>query len=123
MIIKDENKMFCGSYDVALIMHDITKNTYHATFFEEHPMPGPIDPNPTFIRLKSKMHHTIGSPTFEGALVHLEELTKQLNIKEKNIFRKAFTWDGRLGITVLANVLEDRTIEIAWPFTYEKVEK
>jgi len=101
MLFEKQNGTFDGgSLDVICILQDINTNRFHAAFFEEHPMPGEIKPidELTFVRLKSKMHHTGGADTYEGALIHLEELTNKITVPEKNIWKEPVEWDGELGI-------------------------
>jgi hypothetical protein len=47
---------------------------YHVVMFQEKPMPGPYDPEQSFIRFKSTGHHTTGAETFEEAQAHLKEI-------------------------------------------------
>ena len=58
----------------ACIAYLVTTNRYHVVMFQEKPMPGPYNPDQTFIRFKSRGHHTIGAETFEEAQVHLQEM-------------------------------------------------
>lgn len=90
-----------GSLDVICILHDVNKDRYHVAFFEEHPLPSqhdtPIE-DLTFVRLKSKMHHTGGADTLEGAIGHLNDMKTKIHIPEKNIWLEPKEWDGELGI-------------------------
>lgn len=97
---REDNTFDGGSLDVICILHDINTGKYHSAFFEEHPMPGEIKPieEMTFVRLKSKFHHTVGSDTLEGALQHLEELKEKIHISEKYVWLEPQEWDGQLGI-------------------------
>lgn len=95
-----------GPLDVLLILHDVTRGTYHAAFFEEAPMPGPIEPVAATprVRLRSNMHHTVGADTLEGAQVHLDDLARQIALPRGNVYRDdALAWNGDLGITLLAS--------------------
>lgn len=101
LIEKEEKGKFIGGpLDVLCILHDITTGRYHAAFFEESPFPGPVkDVRKTdIVRLKSKMHHTTGSDSLEGALMHLKELSENIEVPEKNIWKEPQEWDGTIGI-------------------------
>jgi hypothetical protein len=87
-------------------LEDKTKGTFHAAFFEEEPMPGPVTSvkDTRIVRLKSKMHHTTGSHALDGAREHLSELAKKILIPENNVIsEKAIPWDGELGIVLFAS--------------------
>lgn len=93
----------CGSLDVLCILHNVNTNRYHAAFFEEHPLPGEVKPveETEIVRLKSKMHHTGGSDTLDGALEHLKELSEKIIVPEENIWKEPIDWDGEIGITFI----------------------
>ncbi|OGH08763.1 MAG: hypothetical protein A2152_00055 [Candidatus Levybacteria bacterium RBG_16_35_6] len=105
MLIENGNGTFTGGpLDAIMILHDVTKGTYHAAFFEEHVMPGPVpDVKDTpFVRLMSRMHHTMGSDTLEGAQKHVDELAERISLSPKNIFKNTpKEWDGQLGIVYI----------------------
>ncbi len=65
--------------------------TYHSTFFEERPLPGPVASvsDTKLVRLKSKMHHTQGSPTLEGAKEHLAQLRERIKVEDRNVLADA----------------------------------
>ena len=103
MLISNRNGTFnAGELDVLCILHDENTGKYHAAFFEEHPMTGEIKPieetNP--VRLLSKMHHTEGSTTLEGAIKHLNDLATMIHVPEENIWRDPMAWNGEKGITI-----------------------
>ena len=104
MLIPHGEGYMCGPYDAIVILHDVAKGTFHSTFFEEHPMPGPIktpiegDP----LKLLSKTHHTEGSPNLEGALKHAEALAAQIGMKDGSVIKEPVPWNGELGIVLLA---------------------
>jgi hypothetical protein len=75
-----------GPYDVLGIQHT-TRGRYHVAFYEEKPMPGPVQSQPRILRLKSKMHHTEGAATFEEALEHLEEMAQKIEMDDSRIWR------------------------------------
>lgn len=79
-----------GPADVICIFR-LPSGWYHMAVLEENPMPGPIKPigECDFIRLKSKMHHTEGAETLEGAQQHLLELRKQIKIGDANVVSDA----------------------------------
>src|SRR3989344_3421913 len=89
-----------GSLDVLCILHDVQKNRFHAAFFEEHPLPGPIMPmeETKVVRLKSNLHHTGGSDTLEGAREHLQELRSKIQLPDENLTGEPIPWEGELGI-------------------------
>jgi hypothetical protein len=65
-------------FEVILILFDPMKGTYHAALFYEAPFPGPPGAVPNVARMRSKMHHTAGAPTLEGAQVHADELSARI---------------------------------------------
>ena len=120
MLIKQEDDTFlAGPFDVLCILHDPVADRYHAAFFEEHPLPGPVpDPEHTdVVRLKSKMHHTDGAPDLAGALVHLDELAKSIKVPDENIWTKPFEWDAEQMAVVwlLPNWKKTKTVPAALP--------
>jgi hypothetical protein len=103
MLIDNGNGTFeAGELDVLCILHDENTGKYHAAFFEEHPMPGEIKPieETNLVRLLSKMHHTEGSTTLEGAIKHLNDLATMINVPKENIWRDPMEWNGEKGITI-----------------------
>jgi hypothetical protein len=98
---RNDNTFDSGSLDVICMLHDVNTDRYHAAFFEEHPMPGGYEANKdlSFVRLKSKMHHTGGADTIEEALTHVEDLKSKIHVPEKNVWLEPKKWDGELGIT------------------------
>lgn len=100
MMIQDGDKVIVGPLDVAVILHDVTTGRYHAAFFEDHPLPGPVlaAEDVGLVRLKSKMHHTEGAPDLAGALVHLDAMVDKMVIPIENIWREPEPWDGQIGL-------------------------
>lgn len=101
MLIENGDGTYTGGpLDVWCIMHNVEADTYHAAFFEEKPMPGPRPSveDTKIVRLKSKMHHTEGAPTLEGALKYLDEMTAKVQVPPENIWREPKDWDGEIGI-------------------------
>ncbi len=87
MIIQnDDGTCTMGPADIICIFR-LPSGRYHVAILEEHPMPGPVQPIESldFIRLKSKMHHTTGAETLEGAQAHLAELRKRLRMEDTNV--------------------------------------
>jgi hypothetical protein len=107
MLLNNGNGTFTGGpLDAIMILHNIDRGTYHAAFFEEHPLPGPVlDVEKTkLVRLQSRFHHTEGSLTFEGAVQHVKELAEKITLPKENIFKdKPREWDGKIGITYLVD--------------------
>lgn len=106
MLINNGDDTFIGGpLDVLCILHNVKKGTYHASFFEEKPMPGPVPDwkDVTVVRLKSKFSHTEGAPTLEGALKHLDDLATTIEVPPENIWREPRPWDGEIGIVWIAN--------------------
>lgn len=94
-----------GSADMMCILK-LPSGTYHPAFYEEHPMPGPIQPiaELSTIRLKSKMHHTSGFATFEEAQEDLKKLREKIILPDANVFwEEAIETDDPLGNFMIAN--------------------
>jgi len=104
MLIKDGDKYLTGPCDLLCILHDVARGTFHAAFFEESPMPGPPKPLSELdgIRLKSKMHHTIGAPDLAGAKVHVTEMRRRLDVHDTCVLDEPLDWNGQIPITFLA---------------------
>lgn len=86
-----------GPLDVICVLVDVTTGRFHAAYFEERPMPGPIpgvtDDRP--VRLMSKMHHTEGADTWAGALDHAHAMTETITLPTENVMLdEAWPWDG-----------------------------
>lgn len=92
-----------GPLDMLCILHDVNTNRYHAAFFEENPLPGKVESvqATNIVRVQSKMHHTEGSDTLEGALEHLKELSQKIILPKENIKNDPIDWDGNLGVVIL----------------------
>jgi hypothetical protein len=92
-----------GALDILCILEDQNTGRFHVAFFEEHPMPGPVpsveETNP--VRLKSRMHHTAGADTLEGAQQHLRELREQIVLPDANVCDTPIDWNGEIGIVWL----------------------
>lgn len=100
LLERNDNTFDGGILDVICILHNVNTNRYHVAFFEESPMPGPVQPieEMIYVRLKSKMHHTVGAATLEGAMKHLEEFKSKIHVQDKNIWLEPKDWDGEVGI-------------------------
>lgn len=104
MMIQDGDKVIVGPLDIVCVLHDVKTGRFHAAFFEEAPMPGPVGDiaDLTVVRLKSKIHHTEGAPTLEEALTQMDEtLLAKMTIADENVVRKAINWDGDLGVVLI----------------------
>ena len=104
MMMDNGNGTFtAGGLDVLCILHNINTNRYHAAFFEEHHFPGNVKPveETDVVRLKSKMHHTGGSDTLDGALEHLKDLSEKIIVPDENIWKEPIEWNGEIGITFI----------------------
>ncbi|MDO8408156.1 MAG: hypothetical protein Q7S95_02890 [bacterium] len=86
LIGNNDGTYVAGPADIACIFR-LPGGRYHIAVLEEYPMPGPpksVD-ELDFIRLKSKMHHTAGAETLEGAQEHLAQLRKKIEFKDTNV--------------------------------------
>lgn len=89
MLIRNADGTYDGDrFDVIGILKDSSTGRFHACIWLEAPMPGLPDPDPNAIRLKSKMHHTIGADTFEGAIEHVQELRTKFKVDDTNVWTK-----------------------------------
>lgn len=95
-----------GALDVLMILHHVTKGTYHPAYFVEAPPPGPVQPvdSVEVVRLRSRMHHSTGAPTLEEAQVLFDELAQKIFVPPQNRWRdRVHAWDGTTGITVVVS--------------------
>lgn len=92
-----------GALDAIIILHNVDTDTYHASYFVEAPMPGPVVPvdQLEIVRLKSRMHHTRGAATLAAARVHAIDLGARVEMDERNIFDEPMEWDGELGLVIV----------------------
>lgn len=83
MFQNEDGTYTLGPADVLCIFR-LPTGRFHVTLLEEQPMPGPIQPieELNFIRLKSKMHHTVGADTLEGAQQQLQELRQKIKVSD-----------------------------------------
>jgi hypothetical protein len=111
LVSKGDGSFLAGPFDVLCILHNRETGRFHPAFFEDHPFPGPRPErfeDIKVIRLKSRMHHTEGATTLEGALRQLADLTKQISVPVTNIWLKPKAWDGDIGLVwVVDNWLQD----------------
>lgn len=101
-----EPKVVGGALDVLLILHHEAKGTYHPAYFTEAPFPGPPQAveQVKAVRLRSKMHHTKGAPTLEGAQALFDELAQDVLVPPENRWRdRVLEWDGTEGITIVVD--------------------
>lgn len=126
LIANSDGTFTAGPLDVLLILMDTARGTYHAAFLEESMFPGAIlDVADTkLVRLKSKMHHTQGSTTFEGARVHLDELAKKIEVRDGNLCRDHVSpWNGSPFSAVVPNWVRDgKTFVESGALPFEKPE-
>lgn len=110
MLIDNGNKTFTGGEADIICILKLPTHTFHAAFFEEHPLPGepkPIKKEP-LLRLKSKMHHTTGSETLEGAQTQLDDLRSRIILPDTNIIRdRAIKVDDAVNTLVLPNWIKE----------------
>lgn len=101
-VVEGKEVLVAGPYDTVLILHNVQTDTYHVCWFREAPMPGRGGISDDIVRLKSGGHHTVGSPTLEGAQQQLDELLEQMLFRPGNVQREpALDWTGELGIVLL----------------------
>lgn len=89
MLMENADGTFtAGPADVICILQ-LPGGTFHAAFFEEKPLPGPIGPltELEFIRLKSKMHHTQGTASLADSQAELDKLRSKISISDANVLR------------------------------------
>lgn len=105
-----------GRFDVLGILKDSSTGRFHACVWLEHPFPGASEPNPDLIRMKSKLHHTAGADTFEGAVQHVNELRSKFKVSDTNVWirpeqmvERNFAQDGFADIVMVQNWLKDPT--------------
>ena len=106
MLFRNDDGTFTGGpLDVLCIFKNIHTGRYHAAFLEEKPMPGPVKSvaDTQVVRLKSTMHHTEGSATLAGALIHLNELSIQIKLPEENVWKDPIDWDGNPAVLLKSN--------------------
>lgn len=104
MLIQESKTTFIGgSLDVICILHNIESSTYHAAFFQEQSLTGPIKSvrETDVVRLRSKMHHTKGSTTLEEAIAEVDNLSVRIKLPEDNIWKNPIEWNGKIPITMV----------------------
>lgn len=115
LVDNGDGTYMAGPADVLLVMQDVSTGRFHASFWEESPMPGPVEPveEAPLIRLKSRMHHTGGADTYEEALTHLKDLAEQIRVPDSNYWPEAgkavaydFAQDGYAHVLCLPNWLK-----------------
>jgi hypothetical protein len=105
MLFRNGDGYLGGPLDVMLILHHQAAGTYHPAFFEFAPFPGTEgNCDVDVVRLRSRMHQTVGVATFELALGLLEDLALKIQVPASNVWRtEAYSWDGTLGLTLCVN--------------------
>jgi hypothetical protein len=94
LIVRGDGNFDGGIFDVICLLRNVNTGHYHTCFAEEMPLPGPMEPNPTLIRLKSKMHHTQGAPDLVQGIKYLEKLASKIILPAENILREPIDWNG-----------------------------
>ena len=105
LIDQGDGTSLAGPADIICIL-GLPAGTFHVTFFEEKPMPGPVRPTEELeaIRLKSKMHHTQGAPTLEGAREQARELRERIVVSDENVMTdEAVMVEDPVSVWVLPN--------------------
>ena len=102
MLIENGDGTYTGGLlDVILIYHNINEGTFHPVFYEESPLPGPLQDigDVSMVRLKSNMHHTEGFATLEAAQENVRtDLRIKILLPDDNIaIEQAIPWDGMAG--------------------------
>lgn len=102
MLIDNGDETFtAGPLDVICILKDERTGRFHPAFFEEKPLPGPVESvdETSVVRLKSKMHHTEGFEKLEDAIKNLsDDLGAKIKLPKTNICVEPIDWDGHIGI-------------------------
>lgn len=105
-----------GPADVAMIVQ--IGERFHVCFLEEYPLPGQSQPveELAVIKLKSKMHHTVGAATLEEAQAQLDDLRTKIELPDANIIRdRAIAMNDPVSVMFLPNWLADkRTVGEVW---------
>lgn len=109
MFPNDDGTFTLGKYDVWGIMQDTSTGRFHACLWLEAPLPGPYEER-SFVRLKSKFHHTVGAETFEVALEHVTELRGKFKIDDDNVWthpsqvvQRDFKTEGYAEVVIVPN--------------------
>lgn len=86
LIDQGDGTFLAGPADIMCIL-GLPSGKFHVAFFEEKPMSGPVRPieELAVIRLKSKMHHTQGASTLEGAREQIRELRERIVITDGSV--------------------------------------
>jgi len=107
MLIETKEKGVFNALSADMIcILKLPAGTFHVAFFEEHPMPGPVQPisDLSALRLKSKMHHTRGAKTLEEAKEHAKKLCEQIILPDESVFvDKAIEVDDPVNNIVVGN--------------------
>lgn len=101
LISNGDDTFLAGPLDVICILNDETTGRFHPAFFEENPLPGPVVnvDQTSVVRLKSKMHHTVGFEKLEDAVKNVsDDLGAKIKVPVTNICLEPIMWDGHIGI-------------------------
>jgi len=101
MLLRNEDGTYTAdARDVIVILFRPDTKRYHVAFYEWHPLPGELSREKPLeiLRLKSKMHHTLGAETREEALKQLTDMRLKLKIEDRNVNQAhVYPWDGEQG--------------------------
>lgn len=97
LITRTDGTYNAGPLDIICILFlskSVSSNyhdTYHAAFFVENPLPGPVlyARDTKLVRLKSQMHHTAGAKTLAEARLHVEGMRREIHIADANVVTSA----------------------------------
>lgn len=98
-----EGKFTADPRDVMMILFHLGTKRFHLAFFEWKPLPGEMSRETPLeiVRLRSTMHHTEGSDSFEGALRHLADIREKIILPDANVaLTHAYPWSGDAAIWV-----------------------
>lgn len=111
MLIKNDDDTFTGGpLDLLAIFSDPKTGRFYAGFLEEKPMPGQAywEGGNKAVRLKSKMHHTVGSDTIDGAREELANLAKKIHLPEEHVWTDpTIVFDATDYATVIVLAVDD----------------
>lgn len=120
MMLPDGDGTFTGGpLDAIVLLRDVRTGRFHACFAEEAAMPGPVgEPDAlSFVRLRSRMHHTSGAETLEEGRAHVRELAAQIHILPANVSYEPEDWNGSPFTVIIANWRHGnlRKVCLGWP--------
>lgn len=105
MLMQLNGKWQAGEADILCILR-LPGEKYHVAIYEEHPLPGSVEAIDSleFLRLKSKMHHTLGNDTLAEAQSNAAELRKGVTFADSNVYLDAaITVEDPVGQFIVPN--------------------